>query len=56
MGTAHSICTRVSPKHRDPRMGNWNVTSLEAAQYHLNIVEVSSTKRRCSDTVALNEG
>ena len=28
----------------------------EAAQYHLNIVEVSSTNRRCSDTVALNEG
>ena len=45
-------------------MGNWNVTVLngkeqglvwEAEQYHLDIVGVSSTKRRGSDTVELNE-
>ena len=61
---AHSICTRVGPKHRDPCMSNWNVTLLngkkqelvwEAEQYHLDIVEVSSTKCRGSDTVELNE-
>ena len=65
MGAAHSICTRVGPKHRDFCMGNWNVTLLngkeqelvwEAEQYHLNIVGISSTKCRGSDTVELNEG
>ena len=65
MGTAGSTCTRVRPKHRDLRMGNWNVTSLkrkeqelvwEAEQYHFNIVGVSSTNCRDSDTVELNEG
>ena len=65
MGAAHSICTRVGPKHRDFCMDNWNVTLLngkeqelvwEAEQYHLNIVGISSTKCRGSDTVELNEG
>ena len=46
-------------------MGIWNVTSLnrkeqklvwEAEQNHLDIVGVSSTKCRGSDTVELNEG
>ena len=65
MGAAHSICTRVAPKHWNIRMGNWNVTSLngkeqklvwEAEQYHLDIVGVSSTQCRGFDTVELNEG
>ena len=65
MGTAHSICTRVGPKHQDLCMGNWKVTSLngkkqelvwEAEQYHLDIVGVSSIKCCGSDTVELNEG
>ena len=63
-GAAHSICTRVGPKSRDLRMGNWNVTSLnakeqelvwEAEQYHLDIVGVSTTQCRGSNTVELNE-
>ena len=46
-------------------MGKWNVTSLngkkqeldwEAVENHLDIVGVSSTKCRGSDTVELNEG
>ena len=45
-------------------MGNWNVTSLngkeqelvwQAEQYHFDIVAVSSTKCRGSDTVELKE-
>ena len=61
----HSICIRVGPKHRDLCMSNWNVTSLngkeqqlvwEVEQYHLDIVRVSSTKCRFSDTAELNEG
>ena len=65
MRAAHNICTRVGPKHRDLRMGNWNVSSLkgkeeelvwEAKQYHLGIVGVSSTKCCGCDTVELNEG
>ena len=32
METAHSICTRVGPKHRDLCMGNWNVTSLKGKE------------------------
>ena len=64
MAVAHSICTRVGLNHRDIRMDNWNVTSLngkeqelvwEAEQYHLDIVGVSYTKCRGSDTVELNE-
>ena len=63
-GAAHSICTRVGPKSRDLCMGNWNITSLngkeqelvwEAEQYHLDIVGVSTTNCRSSDTVELNE-
>ena len=65
MEAAHSTCTRVDPKHRDLCLGNWNLTSLkrkeqelvwEAEQYHFDIVGVSSTKCRGSDTVELNEG
>ena len=64
MGAAHSICTQIDSKHWDLCMGNWNVTLLngkeqklvwEAEQYHLNIVGVSSTKCRDSDTVELNK-
>ena len=64
MGTAHSISTRVGHQHWDLCMGNRNVTLLnekqqelvwEAEQYHLDIVEVSSTKCRGSDTVESNE-
>ena len=60
----HSICTPVGPKHQDLCMGNWNVTLLkgkelewvlEAEQYHLDIVGVSSTKCRGSDAVELNQ-
>ena len=63
-GAAHSICTLVGPKHRNFCMSNWNVTSLnakeqelvwKAEQYHLDIVEVSSTKYRDSDTADLNK-
>ena len=65
MWAAHSICTRVGPKHRDLCMGNWNVTLLngkeqeltwKAKQYHLDIAGVSSTKCRGSDIVELIEG
>ena len=62
MGTAHNTCTRVGPKHRDLCMGNWNVSSINGKeqklfwQYHLDIVRVSSTKCRGSDTAELNEG
>ena len=65
MGARQNICTRIGPKHRDLRVGNWNVTSLkgkeqqlvwEGEQYHLDIVGVSSTKCHGSDTVKLNEG
>ena len=65
MGAAHRKSTRVSPKYRDLAIGNWNVSSLtgkeqelvwEAKQYHLDIVGVSSTKRRGSGTVELAEG
>ena len=53
------------PKHRDLAVGNWNICSLsrkeeelvwEAGQYHLDIVGISSTKRRGSGTVELNDG
>ena len=62
---AHSICTRVGSKHRNLCMGDCNVTPLngkaqelvwEAEQHHLDIVGVSLTKCRGSDTVELNEG
>ena len=47
MGAAHNIYTRVGPKQRDLRLGNWNVTSLngkelelvwETEQYHRQIL------------------
>ena len=66
MGTAHNICTRVGPKHQDHCKGNWKVTPLngkknknwfgrQSSKYHLDIVEVSSTKCCGSDTVELNK-
>ena len=63
MGAAHRKCTRVESNCRDLAIGNWNVSSLtgkelvcEAQQYRLDIVEISSTKRRGSGTVELNGG
>ena len=65
MGAVHSICTQIGPKHQDYCMSNWNVTLLNkieqelvlgTKQYHLDIVGISSTKFRGSDTVELNEG
>ena len=32
MRAAHSIYTRTGSKHRDNRMGNWNVTSLNGKE------------------------
>ena len=49
--------------HRQLLLGNWNIFALtgkelemveEAKQYHLDIIEVSSTKRRGSETVDLD--
>ena len=60
MGAAHRKCTRVGPNCRDLAIGNWNVSSLtgkeqelvcEAQQYRLDVVGISSTKRRGSGTV-----
>ena len=65
MGAAHRKRTRVGPNCRDLAIGNWNVSSLtgkeqelvsEAQQYRLDVVEISSTKRRGSGTVELNGG
>ena len=65
MGTAHRKRTRVGPNCRDLAIGNWNVSSLtgkeqelvcEAQQYRLDVVGISSTKRRGSGTVELNGG
>ena len=65
MGTAHRKCTRVGPNCRHLAIGNWNVSSLtgkeqelvcEAQQYRLDIVGISSTKRRSFGTVELNGG
>ena len=64
-GAGHRKCTRIGPNCRDITIGNWNVWSLtgkkqelvwEAQQYRLEIVGVSSTKRRGSGTVELNGG
>ena len=63
MGAPHIKCTRVGSNCRDLAIGNWNVSSLtekeqelvcEAQQYNLDIVGISSTKRRGSGTVKLN--
>ena len=65
MGAAHRKRTRVGPNCRDLAIGNWNVSSLtgkeqelvcEAPQYRLDVVGISSTKRRGSGTVELNGG
>ena len=65
MGAAHRKCTRVGPNCRYLAIGNWNVSSLtgkeqklvcEAQQYRLDVVGISSTKRRGSGTVELNGG
>ena len=65
IGATHRKCTRVGPNCRDLAIGNWNVSSptgkeqelvCEAQQYHLDIVGISTTKRRGSGTVELNGG
>ena len=65
MGAAHRKCTRVGPNCRDLAIGNWKVSSLtrkeqelvcEAQQYRLDVVGISSTKRRGSGTFELNGG
>ena len=65
MGAARRKCTRVGPNCRDLAIGNWNVSSLtgkeqelvcEAHQYGLDVVGISSTKRRGSGAVELNGG
>ena len=65
MGAAHRKCTRVGPNCRDLAIGNWNVSSLTGKeqklvcliqQYRLDVVGISSTKRRGSGTVELNGG
>ena len=65
MGAAHRKRTRVGPNCQDVAIGNWNLSSLtgkeqelvcEAQQYRLDIVEISSTKRRGSGTVELKGG
>ena len=57
--------TRVEPNCRDIVIGNWNVLSLtgkeqelvrETRHYCLDIVRISSTKRRGSGTVEMNGG
>ena len=65
MRVVHRKCTRVGPNCRDLAIGNWNASSLtrkeqelvyEAQQYRLDIVGISSPKRRGSGTVELNGG
>ena len=65
MGATHRKCTRLGPNCRDLAIGNWKVLSLtgkkqelvcEAQQFRLDIVGISSTKRRGSGTVELNGG
>ena len=69
-GTAQSIHTQDNVAHsrhhhHQLRFGNWNIFTLackemelveEAKRYRLDIVGVSSTKRRGSGTVDLDEG
>ena len=68
-GTAQSIHTQDnvahSPHHHQLRFGNWNIFTLtgkemelveEAKQYRLDIVGISSTKRRGSGIVDLDGG
>ena len=65
MGAAHRRSTEVGPNCRDLAIGNCNVSSLtgkeqelvcESQQYRIDIVRISSTKRRGSGTVKLNGG
>ena len=65
MGAAHRKYTQVGPNCRDLAIGNCNVLSLtgkeqelvwEAQQYRLDIIGISSTKRRGSGTVELSDG
>ena len=65
MGAAHRKCTRVGSNCQYLAIGNWNVLILtrkkqelvcEAQQYRLDIVGISSTKRRGSGIVELNGG
>ena len=65
MGVAHKKCTRIGLNCRDLAIGNWNVSALtgkeqelvcETQQYRLDVVGISSTKRRGSGTVELNGG
>ena len=68
MEAVHSICTRDNVahsrvNHHQLLLGNCNMLALtgkelelvkEAKRYHLNIIGVSSTKRRSSGTVDLD--
>ena len=70
METAQNIRTRDNVahsrvNHHQLLLGNWNILTLtgkelklveEAKRYHLNIIGVSSTKRRDSGTVDLDGG
>ena len=70
MEAAQSIRTRDNVaysrvNHHQLLLGNWNILTLtgkelelveEAKRYHLNIIGVSSTKRRGSGTVHLDDG
>ena len=65
MGVAHRKYSGIRPTCRDLAIRNWNVSSLtgkeqelvwEAQQYRLDIVAISSTKRRGSGTVELSHG
>ena len=65
MEAAHKKCTRVGPNCRDLAIEKWNVSSLtgkeqelvwEAQQHCVDVVGISSTKRRGSGTVKLNGG
>ena len=67
---AQSIHTRDNVthswiNHHQLFLGNWKILTLtekelevveEAKRYHLDIIRISSTKRRCSGTVDLNSG
>ena len=65
MRAAHRKCTRVGPNCRNLGIGICNVSSLtgkeqelvcQAQQCRLDVVGISSTKRRGSGTVELIEG
>ena len=70
MEAAQSVRTRDNVahsrvNHHQLLLGNWNILTLtgkelelveEAKQYHLDIIGVSSTKRRGSGTVVLDGG